>query len=506
MPELTAELIEGLVMTCLASRYDAPKPVPGCHREMWTLAASRAPQVAFAAPRGHAKSTSLTFAYGLAEVLFRSSNHILLLSANESLANEHLNDIRVELRENERLQAQFGEILFLKDRDNELIGEFRQRSSPTAGKERFRIITKGAGQRMRGLKWERKRPDLVLADDLEDDEIVLNEDRRDKFRRWFYGAVRPIVRAGGRLRLYGTIMHLDSLLENTMPNRKDPGFRESPLKQWSVTRDRPWLAVKYRAHDADFSHILWPEQYDRAYFERLRAEFAEMGLSDVYGQEYLNDPIDQATAYFRREDLLAMSAEDAETRKEYYVGADFAISEQKRAARTAFVVGGVDAHRELHIVDVRKGRWDTLEIIDEIFAIHDRWHEPYFRFESENIEKTLRPVLEAEMRKRQKFIRFDTKVPTKDKIQRARQFQYRTRAGNVRFDKQASWWPDLEDELVHFPKWKSKDQVDALAWLGDLVADEIAALSDKELDEEHYRGIVREEAWQMGGRSFITGY
>lgn len=497
--QLDARMVEGVVKACLARRFDAPKPIPDCHREMWSLACSDYAQVAFAAPRGHAKSTALTFAYGLSELLFRRSQHLLLLSANESLANDHLNDMRIELQENELLNQWFGNIDFLKERENEIVCQF-------GDKHRFRVITKGAGQRMRGLKWERKRPDLVLADDLEDDEIVLNEDRRDKFRRWFYGAVRPIVRAGGRLRLYGTIMHLDSLLENTMPNRKDPGFRESPLKQWSETPNRPWRAVKYRAHDADFSHILWPEQYDRAYFERLRAEFAEMGLSDVYGQEYLNDPIDQATAYFRREDLLAMSAEDAETRKEYYVGADFAISEQKRAARTAFVVGGVDAYRELHIVDVRKGRWDTLEIIDEIFAIHDRWHEPYFRFESENIEKTLRPVLEAEMRKRQKFIRFDTKVPTKDKIQRARQFQYRTRAGNVRFDKQASWWPDLEDELVHFPKWKSKDQVDALAWLGDLVADEIAALSDKELDEEHYRGIVREEAWQMGGRSFITGY
>ena len=37
-----------------------------------------------------------------------------------------------------------------------------------------------------------------------------------------------------------------------------------------------------------------------------------------------------------------------------------------------------------------------------------------------------------------------------DKIQRARSIQARMRAGMVKFDKQADWWLQFEDECVSF--------------------------------------------------------
>ena len=494
---LDAAAIEGLTTTALARRYDNPQPIPDLHREMWRLCCLPDPQVAIAAPRGHAKSTAITFAYALALLLFRESRHLLILSSNESIAGDFLNDLRIELQENEALAAMFGHFDLIKATETELICRM-------ANGDKFRVIAKGANQRLRGMKWERKRPDHVIGDDLEDDEIVLNAERREKFRRWFYGAVRPIVRSGGKLRLVGTIIHLDSLLERTMPVTSHPDTRQTALEIRSLTPQRGWTSVKFRAHDEDFSHILWPEQFPPAKLKVLRSEYAEMGLLDVYGQEYLNDPIDESTAFFRRSDLLPMTDGDRERRKEYYVGGDFAISEKKRAAHTALVVGGVDWEKQLHIVDVRRERWDTYGIIEELFSINRRWKPVLMRFESENIEKTLRPVLESEMKRRQEWFAFDCKTPTKDKVQRARQFQFRTRAGNVKFDKQADWYADYEEELVHFPKWPSLDRVDASAWLGDLIGDEIAAPSGRELEEEEYE-MLRQTDYD-DGRNAVTGY
>ena len=495
---LSAATIEGLTSSCLAWRYDEPRPIPDLHREMWAECCSDDLQVAIAAPRGHAKSTAITFAYALSLVLFRESKHLLIISANESLASDFLNDIRIELQENEKLQSLFGGFRFLKEAETEIIVQFVQT------KEKFRIIVKGAGQRMRGLKWERKRPDTVIGDDLEDDEIVLNAERREKFRRWFYGAVRPIVRSGGKIRLVGTIIHLDSLLERTMPKLTHPDSREEPLKIWSTAPQKGWRATKYRAHDFDYSHILWPQMFTAEKLKAIRHEFAEMGLLDVYGQEYLNDPIDDTTAYFRRQDFLAMEPGDHERRKMYYVGVDLAISEKKKAAYTAMVVGGVDKDKTLHIVDVRRGRWDTWGIIEEIFSVHRRWSPDIFRFESENIEKALRPVLETEMIRRQIYLRFDTATPTADKVQRSRAFQYRMRAGGVKFDKRADWYADYEEELAHFPKWPSLDQVDASAWLGLLLSEELTAPTDKEIDTENYEFMVNSDS--DSGRSAVTGY
>ena len=495
---LNADAVEGFTLGCLAARYDQPKPVPAFHREMWQLCCSDYPQVSIAAPRGHAKSTAITFAYVLSELFFRTANHVLVISANESLAAAFLHDIRVELEENELIAQLFGPLRILKDSEIELVVQ-------CPDKHRFRVVVKGSGQRMRGLKWERKRPDLVVGDDLEDDEIVLNEERRDKFRRWFYGAVRPITRGGGRIRLVGTIIHLDALLERTMPNEQHKNTRRTGLKLWSTTPQKGWMAVKYEAHNDDFSLVLWPAQKDREGLQAIRKEYAEMGMLDVYGQEYRNQPIDETTAFFRRQDFLPMKEGDHEKRKIFYVGGDLAISEKKKSAYTCFVVGGVDEDKVLHIVDVRRGHWDTHEIIEELFSVNARWKPALIRMESENIEKAIRPVLDSEMVRRQVFLPYDTGIPGKDKQQRARAFQFRTRAGNVRFDKTTDWYAAYEEEVCHFPKWRTVDQVDASAWLGMLVADELTAPSDLELEEEQYRELLSSDTLAHGA-SPVTGY
>ena len=87
---MTADDILGLTVTCLAARYDDPKPTPDLHIEMWEECCSDHTMVAIAAPRGHAKSTAITFAYALALLLFRESQHLLLLSSNETLSADFL--------------------------------------------------------------------------------------------------------------------------------------------------------------------------------------------------------------------------------------------------------------------------------------------------------------------------------------------------------------------------------------------------------------------------------
>ena len=95
-------------------------------------------------------------------------------------------------------------------------------------------------------------------------------------------------------------------------------------------------------------------------------------------------------------------------------------------------------------------------------------------------------------------------TPTKDKQTRARSFQARFRAGGVKFDKAATWYPDLEEEMVRFPKARHDDQVDALSWLG-LIVDQVQdADTPEEEDEFEYEKARRQH--QQDGRSQITGY
>lgn len=490
-----SDAVWGFARKYLVGRYDEPKPIPEVHREWWALCMSEHAQVAIAAPRGHAKSTCITFAYVLFILLTKRSSHLLLLGSNESLAAAFLHDLKTELNENEELRKDFGIEGLSKDTENEIIGDL-------AG-HKFRIIVKGAGQRMRGLKWERKRPDHVVFDDMEDEEMVLNEGRREKFRRWFYGTVRPILRSGGKLRGVGTIIGFDSLLERMMPNEKEASTVVEPLRVYS-THPRGWASVKYRAHNEDFSIVLWPEQKNGAELKKIRSEYAAMGMLDIYGQEYLNDPIDVTTAYFRKQDFLPMRPGDFETRKTYYVGVDLAIGENDRAAYTAMVVGGLDVEGVLHIVDVRRERIDGLQIMEEMFSIQERWSPEMFRAESENIEKAIGSFVYREMDERQKYLNIDPRSPTKDKDKRAQSIKARMRAGKVRFNKEAEWYAAFEDELVKFPKAPFKDQVDAFAWLGLMLEEMIEPSTDKEIEDEEYQMAYEEHNTQ--GRCATTGY
>lgn len=492
----TAKAILGFSVAYLHSRYDEPKPIPAFHMEMWGLCCTSHPKVAIAAPRGHAKSTAITFAYALFLLMTRRSQHMLIISSNEEIASAFLKDIKVELQENELLVEHFGIDSFLKDQETEIIVRMKDG-------HKFRVIAKGAGQRMRGMKWERKRPDYVIADDMEDEELVANEIRRDKFKKWFLGAVLPITKEGGRIRVVGTIMHLDSLLENLMPPPKDIDTYQDGLRTYSKAK-RAWKSIKYKAHNEDFSLVLWPQQFNKQKLIETRQQYAEIGQLDVYGQEYLNWPIDPSTAYFRRSDFLPMEPQHFETKKTYYVGVDMAISEKKRAARTAIVVGGMDSDGYLNIVDVRTDRWDGLEIINELFSVDSRWNPEVIRIEEENIARALGSVLYKEMDERQHYLPIQTGKPTKDKDQRAQSIRARMRAGKVRFDKNAEWYADFEEELCNYPKHPRVDQMDAFAWIGLTLEEMVEPPTPKEEEEEAYEQMVEE--FGEFGRNATTGY
>ena len=98
---LNTEVIKGFVGSCLVKRFDDASQIPKFHEEMWELCTSDSKYVAIAAPRGHAKSTSISLSYVLACVLFRERRFVLLVSDTEAQAAMFLGQITQELQENE---------------------------------------------------------------------------------------------------------------------------------------------------------------------------------------------------------------------------------------------------------------------------------------------------------------------------------------------------------------------------------------------------------------------
>jgi len=106
---------------------------------------------------------------------------------------------------------------------------------------------------------------------------------------------------------------------------------------------------------------------------------------------------------------------------------------------------------------------------------------------------------------KQDFIALNPMTPTKDKMSRARAISARMRSGGVQFDKEAEWYPDLEQECLLFPKAKHDDQVDTLSWIGITLNRLIEADTPEEQAERVYQDELQDSYFNLG-RSAVTGY
>jgi phage terminase large subunit-like protein len=80
------------------------------------------------------------------------------------------------------------------------------------------------------------------------------------------------------------------------------------------------------------------------------------------------------------------------------------------------------------------------------------------------------------------------------------------RAGRVKFDTNAPWYPALELELIQFPKGAYKDQVDAMAWLGQNVAEMARSPTAEQIEESKYQRKVAAAGLSLVGQNETTGY
>ncbi len=97
-------------------------------------------------------------------------------------------------------------------------------------------------------------------------------------------------------------------------------------------------------------------------------------------------------------------------------------------------------------------------------------------------------------------------APSSDKKTRAQAIKARMRMGGVRFDKQADWFYDLEEEAVLFGRGKHDDQVDALAYIGLILDKLVEGRTEKEVSDDEFADELAAAESGDDGRSSTTGY
>lgn len=394
-------------------------------------------RIAIAAPRGHSKSTLVNLIYLLWVIVHVKTRFVIIVSDTYSQSTLFLETIRTELESNDKLIAFYG-IKIEKSNEGEIVANG------------IMIKAIGAGMKVRGLKYQESRPTLVIIDDLENDELVENKQRRDKLERWFNGALIPSMSSNGRVIMIGTILHYDSLLNKILMTE---GYKEYTRLRYSAIQES--------------GEALWHEHMSIERLNELKAEYTAKGQSYLFYQEYMNNPTTDENRKFKIEKTKFY--EEAELDKKQlltYITLDRAYSTQKTADFTGVIVVSVDIENNWYIRTAKRFKGDEKELIDEIFDLYSYWRPRIMGIEQKAYEYTLKKWIEDEMRRRNQFFVIE---PLHDggaaKIKRIEGLLPRYLSGSIYFKRDQT---DLLDELYTFPFSVYDDLSDALAYMINL--------------------------------------
>lgn len=182
------------------------------HEDWASLGDLKDAVVLVAAPREHAKSTFFTFGDLLHDICFAKRHFILIVSDTNDQATGFTLPIRLELEDNPRIKHDFGSF----------VGPTWQKNDYTT-QGGIRVLARGRGEKVRGLKNRQWRPDKAVVDDFENDVNVQNPRLVTAGRDWLLKAIIGSLGAGYCFLMVGNIFHPKSILSQMMAAKDDEG-------------------------------------------------------------------------------------------------------------------------------------------------------------------------------------------------------------------------------------------------------------------------------------------
>jgi predicted phage terminase large subunit-like protein len=320
--------------------------------------------VAIAAPREFAKSTVTSFGFAIHEICYHLREFIILGSDTEDLAEDLANYILLELRNNSRLKQDFGDLVG----DSEAGSDFVTRNN-------VRVLARGRGQRIRGLKHAQHRPDLVILDDIENDQNVKNPRIVKDLLRWIKEAVYPGVSSTGNLFIIGTILGRRSALATVIKGEEEP-YGE-------------WARRVYRAEQEDGTS-LWPAHWP---IEKLRQQKKMMGTL-AWNKEKQNNPIDEDSPF--QEAWIHYYHPNEIKGRVLVTAAGLDPSSTKLGDDKGLVTVGLDReHMIYYVLDAYMRKLSPAGMMSAAYERNREFHLSRLGIEDNAVKDFLQPVIDA---------------------------------------------------------------------------------------------------------------
>ena len=435
--------------------------MPGCRR-------------AVAAPRGHAKSTTLTFKGTMHAVLYGYKHYPIILSDSSDQAEGFLENIRVEFEENGLIREDFGDLQGKVWRNNVIL---------TASGIKVEAI--GSGKKIRGRKHRNWRPDLLVLDDIENDENVRTPEQRLKLSNWFNKAVSKAGDDYTDIVYIGTLLHYDSLLAHTLSN---PGYKsikykavlafsdaEDLWKQWediytdlsndSHEEDARAFFEAHREEMLEGTKVLWEEKL--SYYDLMKMRVDEGEAS--FNSEEQNEPINPDDCLFQEEwlDYYNEAEVDFKDRNFIFFGfVDPSLGKTKHSDFSAIITLAkhkATGYMYVYDADIERRHPDRIiaDILEKERRLRRDFGKGYKKFGCETVQFQwfLKEELVKASAKAGLYLPVEEVPQTADKVLRIQTMQPDIKNKYIKFSPRHK---RLLEQLLQFPMGAHDDGPDAL--------------------------------------------
>ncbi|WP_077603624.1 phage terminase large subunit [Oceanobacillus sojae] len=431
--------------------------------------------LAYSVGRRHAKTAYLSNAFLCHQVVYRRKRYIVEVSETTDVAGDFITWTRHQLKFNEKLRDDFGELLNPRSTMNELDNKYEFITSSGT-----KVTAKGVGTQMRGLRYLSVRPDLFILDDLESQDNTNTPEMRAKNLHWFRAEMLEALGFGGMCIYMGTIVHYDSLLNHVINKRKDFTSRKFPaILSWADNEQlwEEWRSI-YNADDpkakanADAFYeankdeltagtsVLWDEMYSYKYFMEKREE---MGAR-AFNQEYLGNPVDEESQIFNPENFRFFDEEDLENEQlTYYAAIDLAMGKSARGDYSAIITLAKKPDSQVvYVVDAYLAKIKPDEFMQEIIKRTFHYQYESLAVESQQFQEWFSDKLGEELQARgyPAHTRLKQVKQKMRKELRIEALEPEINAGRIRFKREQRL---LLEMLELFPNHNHDDGPDALA-------------------------------------------
>ena len=390
--------------------------------------------------RGAGKSVIFSLAKPLHWILSQTRHFIIFGGATEDVAIDKADFIGLELTENQRLRADYGDD-----------------ACTVEGEEGARVMgdtllwCRGIGQSTRGQRHRQYRPDAFVGDDLENDGLARNPAREDALWDWLLGATFPGLESHGARAIF--------IIVGTMYGRKCMMERARTESTKTDATGRPLCRYFCYPLLDEHGHSTWPDRYSD---DDLARACAIMGAS--IARREVGCKADDEEASFRSEWIREFDSRTLDRSGLRVAGfLDPSATHTERSDYKALIVLATPADAKpgqpqpIFCLHAWIRRASPMEMIDHLFWVVNTYSPGLLACESNGFQNLIWPLLSGEQRRRGQIFSLRSITNTTNKQDRILCNQGEFERGLCLFDPQEGDQRILIDQFLDFGKTSVHD-------------------------------------------------